>query len=350
MHVANFQEINITRNHPDLSIVMPVYNAIDTIYRSVNSFLGLAEKLLNNYDINCSLYIVDDFSTDRTTQAADDLSQSHNNIFFIKNDQNIGPGLSRNKALELIEDGYVGFLDADDEIINNDYVDSYVKGVSLGADWITFNGWFCSAGVKNSKYDFDRLTDDTEQLSIKCRRGELDGSVIFSIYSLQLIRDNNLNFPGGYYEDIPFAYNAMLLAQKRYISNNFSYKKHSVSTSIVNTISEKHIKGIIDAWLRIDSLLEDYKSLNSQSDQMYGVYGYIANLITSIILSDHSDQFKIKLFSFLFLKIETELDLNKIYNIETKKDKLVEYFQKNFPQKKTTFVSDINFFYKHLFN
>ena len=106
MHVANFQEINITRNHPDLSIVMPVYNAIDTIYRSVNSFLGLAEKLLNNYDINCSLYIVDDFSTDRTTQAADDLSQSHNNIFFIKNDQNIGPGLSRNKALELIEDGY----------------------------------------------------------------------------------------------------------------------------------------------------------------------------------------------------------------------------------------------------
>jgi len=194
------------------------------------------------------------------------------------------------------------------------------------------------------------LTDDTEQLSIKCRRGELDGSVIFSIYSLQLIRDNNLNFPGGYYEDIPFAYNAMLLAKKRYISNNFSYKKHSVSTSIVNTISEKHIKGIIDAWLRIDSLLEDYKSLNSQSDQMYGVYGYIANLITSIILSDHSDQFKIKLFSFLFLKIETELDLNKIYNIETKKDKLVEYFQKNFPQKKTTFVSDINFFYKHLFN
>jgi hypothetical protein len=142
----------------------------------------------------------------------------------------------------------------------------------------------------------------------------------------------------------------MLLAKKRYISNNFSYKKHSVSTSIVNTISEKHIKGIIDAWLRIDSLLEDYKSLNSQSDQMYGVYGYIANLITSIILSDHSDQFKIKLFSFLFLKIETELDLNKIYNIETKKDKLVEYFQKNFPQKKTTFVSDINFFYKHLFN
>ncbi len=65
------------------------------------------------------------------------------------------------------------------------------------------------------------MVDDTEQLSIKCLRGELDGSVIFSIYSSKLIHGNSLTFPSGYYEDISFAYNAMLLAQSRYISQNF---------------------------------------------------------------------------------------------------------------------------------
>lgn len=350
MCVNKDQEINIVNSFTDLSIVMPVYNAIDTIIRSINSFLELSESLLKDHGINSSLYIVDDFSTDGSTQLMDDLTQSHNNIFFIKNESNLGPGLSRNKALELIEGGYVGFLDADDEIIYPEYVDSYVKGVRSGADWITFNGWFCSVGAKSGKYDFDRLTDDTEQLSIKCRRGELDGSVIFTIYSLQLLQENHLIFPGGYYEDIPFAYNAMLLAQNRYISNNFSYKKHNVSTSIVNTISERHISGIIDSWLRIDSILEDYNSLNSEIDRMYGIYGYIADLITSVILSDHSTQYKTELFSFLLYKIETDLEITSGYNIETKKDKLTEYFLEKFPQGKSMFVSNINFFYKNLWN
>ncbi len=351
MNILNFQESDITDNYLELSIIMPVYNAVKTILRSINSFQYLAERLLNNSDLSCKLYIIDDCSNDGTTQIIDDFSQSHNNIVFIKNSKNIGPGLSRNKALQLIEDGYIGFLDADDEIIVDGYIDSYIKGVNSGADWITFNGWFCSNNVKNSKYDFDRLVDDTKQLSIKCLRGELDGSVIFSIYSARLIRSNGLNFPSGYYEDIPFAYNAMLLAQNRYISNNFGYQKHNLSTSIVNTISEKHINGLIDSWLRVDNILKSYKLLDFQSDRLYGLYGYIAGLIRSIILSNFSPQYKMVLFSLLFLRINSELEIHKFsYNVETKKDKLVRYFQQNFPQKKTTFVSDINTFYNHLFN
>jgi glycosyltransferase involved in cell wall biosynthesis len=345
MSVTVFNELDIACNHSDLSIVMPIYNSVNSIQRSVKSFLSLAEKLLNDYDINCSLYIIDDFSTDGSSQAADDLFQSHDNIFLIKNDKNLGPGLARNKALDIIKTGYVGFLDADDEIIANDYADSYVKGINLDADWITFNGWFCHSDIKNSKYDFDRLTDDTEQLSIKCRRGELDGSVIFSIYSLQLIRDNNLNFPGGYYEDIPFAYKAMLIAKKRYISNNYSYKKYNINTSIVNTISRKHIRGLFNAWLRVDIVLEDFKSSNTQTDRLYGIYGYIANLIKSIILSEHSSQYKKELFNFLYIKVEAHQDLlNCEYNISTQKELLVEYFKKNFPKKKTSFLSDIKDF------
>lgn len=335
----------------DLSIVMPVYNAADTISDSVKSFQLMAKKLQKDFSLDCRLYIVDDCSTDKTTQVIDSLSQLSDNIVFIKNNENLGPGLSRNKALDLIEDGYIGFLDADDEIIADDYIDSYIKGVDLGADWITFNGWFCSENVQNSKYDFERLIDDTKQLSIRCLKGELDGSVIFSIYSSRLIHGNNLRFPSGYYEDIPFSYSAMLLAENRYISDNFSYKKHNVSTSIVNTVSEKHIKGMVDAWVKVDHILKDYKLSNFQSDRIYGLYGYIASAISSIILNDHAFQYKAELFNLLSTEIESKIVIDRSdYNVETKKDKLVEFFLDNFSKRKSSFVSDIDFFYNRLFS
>jgi len=46
----------------DLSIIMPVYNAINTISRSIESFL----KLNQLCELNCKLYVIDDFSNDGT--------------------------------------------------------------------------------------------------------------------------------------------------------------------------------------------------------------------------------------------------------------------------------------------
>jgi len=349
MRASYFKETNVTDSCFDLSIIMPVYNAVETVSRSINSFQDLAKKLSNNIDLTCKLYIIDDGSDDGTTKLIKYFSQTYKNIVFISNDENIGPGLSRNKALELIEDGYIGFLDADDEIIVDGYMDSYIKGISLEADWITFNGWFCKKNSKIKKYDFDRLVDDTEQLSIKCLRGELDGSVIFSIYSSTLIHGNSLTFPSGYYEDISFAYNAMLLAQSRCISQNFGYQKYSISTSIVNTISEKHIEGLMDSWLRVDSILNSYELSDFQHDRIYGLYGCIASLVRSIVLSDYSCQDKMKLFNLLYLRLDSEFEIqNTNYKMKTNKDKLVGFFYQNFLQSKITFVADISSFYNHL--
>jgi len=334
-----------------LSIIMPVYNARNTISRSVSSFLLLSEKLLHDHNIKSNLYIIDDCSTDNTAQLARDFAQMHYHISLIENRENLGPGLSRNKALSLVESEYVGFLDADDEIIADAYIDSYLQGVKLGADWITFNGWFCSNFAKKEKYDFDRLIDDDDILSSRCRRGELDGSVIFSIYSSKMITCNNLRFPSGYYEDISFAYRAMLISQKRCISDKFSYKKHSVDTSIVNTVSERHVNGLIDAWLRVDSMLGDCQTPTCQYDRVYGVYGYVANLISSIVLSDNSAQYKMQLFSLLFERVVFGLKLQEFnYIAKTKKDKLVAYFMGSFVKRKSTFVVDMDSFYRRLFD
>jgi len=334
-----------------LSVIMPVYNAQDTVSRSVDSFLRLSEALLHHHRLQSHLYIVDDCSTDDTVQVINQIHQLHDQITLIKNNENLGPGLSRNEALSLVKSGYVGFLDADDEILPEGYIDAYIEGIKRGSDWITFNGWFCDSDSKKSKYDFDRLTDNTQQLATRCRKGELDGSVIFTIYSSKLLCDNKLQFPTGYFEDISFAYRALLEAETRYIIDVPGYRKHSTSTSIVNTISEKHINGLIDAWLRVDAILEKYDSPDFQYDRTYGLYGYVANLVTSIILSGHPGQDKERFFSLLFSRVGPELEYqSNDYPIKTKKDKLTNYFLENFSSRKGQFVPIISTFYKDLFN
>ena len=106
----------------------------------------------------------------------------------------------------------MAFLDADDEIIPENYYATIKDGVDNGADWITFNGWTEKNNIYHEKYDFQRIEDDTSILISKCLRSELDGSVIFNIYSINLVERLNLRFPKGIYEDIPFAYHAMVAA------------------------------------------------------------------------------------------------------------------------------------------
>jgi poly(ribitol-phosphate) beta-N-acetylglucosaminyltransferase len=336
-----------------LAIIMPVYNAVKTISRSVQSFQILKEKLPRNLAIECKLFIIDDCSNDGTSKKINELILLQKDIVVITNSSNLGPGPSRNKAIKKINNGYIGFLDADDEILPDKYIDSFIKGVDLNSDLITFNGWFYGDNFKRSKYDFDRLVDNTEKLALNCLRGELDGSVIFSIYSLELIKVNNLTFAEGYYEDIPFSYSALLLAKKRYISKNFSYKKHNISSSIVNNISEAHIDGLINSWIKVDRNLFNLKLvdyIDSKNDRIYGLYGYIASLIKSIIIKKNSDKSKFKLFYYLYQKIKHEVSIENFeYNVTTKKDMLVSYFFENFSDTNNTFINDITIYYNNLY-
>ncbi len=312
-----------------ISIVIPVYNAAETILRSVASFQGLSKE-----GVDCDLWIVDDCSTDGSFDLIEGVAKSSENIRAIRNKKNLGPGLSRNRALEEILSGYIGFLDSDDEIIPGHYAKSLAAGHAIGADFITFSGWTKRGKIVHRKYDFDRIVDDTVQLTSKCVRGELDGSVIFSIYSAELIHENKLRFPPGYYEDIPFAYAAMLLANKRHISHEYSYQKNDRKNSIVNTISKAHIDGLLASCVAVRRNTILYGLANYadfESDFIFGAHGYLAHAITSILLNGASDDEKVSLLSY---QHECMLNSAEFEDMQlrstTKKDKLVEHYYKNF--------------------
>ncbi len=88
-----------------VSIVMPSYNTASYIEETIKS-------VLNQTYENWELIIVDDCSTDKTDEILATLTD--NRIRVLKNDNNSGAAISRNRALREAKGQWIAFLDSDD--------------------------------------------------------------------------------------------------------------------------------------------------------------------------------------------------------------------------------------------
>lgn len=99
---------------PDLTIVVPVYNAAASIEELVSRCLSLGE-------LATEVLLVDDSSTDGSTELVRDLALRHQNVSARYHEVNRGAGVSRNQAFEDARGRYTLFFDADD-VLHGDAV------------------------------------------------------------------------------------------------------------------------------------------------------------------------------------------------------------------------------------
>lgn len=94
-----------------VSVVIPVYNASSFLSRTLDSIIHQSHPI-------DELIIVNDCSNDNTCQIIKDYINLIDNINFkfelINNETNLGPGISRNKGIELAKNSIIAFCDADD--------------------------------------------------------------------------------------------------------------------------------------------------------------------------------------------------------------------------------------------
>ena len=107
-----------------ISIVMPAYNAEDTIQSAINSVLNQKLK-------DWELLVVDDGSIDGTKSVVKGFTDSR--IIYISQ-SNSGPGTARNRGIEESEGEYIVFMDSDD-IIHPCYLEVLLNNVQeMNAD------------------------------------------------------------------------------------------------------------------------------------------------------------------------------------------------------------------------
>lgn len=97
----------MTSNSSLVSVLMPVFNGIETIELAIKSLL------LQTYE-NWELIIVNDGSTDGTKLYLDNLILTDARFKVIHLAKNMGRGYARNQCLENAKGEFVAFLDSDD--------------------------------------------------------------------------------------------------------------------------------------------------------------------------------------------------------------------------------------------
>ncbi|MGP5191816.1 glycosyltransferase [Vreelandella alkaliphila] len=98
---------NVIKDGPLVSIIMPAFNAEDVIGHSI-------ESLLNQTWWNIEIIVVDDCSQDKTLDIIRSYALKDPRVKVLSNSINMGPYVSKNRALSLVEGEYITGHDADD--------------------------------------------------------------------------------------------------------------------------------------------------------------------------------------------------------------------------------------------
>jgi glycosyltransferase involved in cell wall biosynthesis/CDP-glycerol glycerophosphotransferase (TagB/SpsB family) len=91
-----------------VSVIIPIYNSESYLEETIESVLGQDLK-------GIEIILIDDGSTDKSIDICNSYANKHNNIKVISQ-KNLGPGVARNKGVEVAKGEYVTFLDSDDLI------------------------------------------------------------------------------------------------------------------------------------------------------------------------------------------------------------------------------------------
>jgi succinoglycan biosynthesis protein ExoO len=116
------------------SFVIPCYNAERTIQRTLLS-------ALNSSVTEIELIVVDDASTDRSTEIVDHVASRHDRVRLIRQSVNRGPSSCRNVGIEHARGWWLSILDADDWVAPErlETLVGYAEAAKL--DLIADNQW-----------------------------------------------------------------------------------------------------------------------------------------------------------------------------------------------------------------
>ena len=108
-----------------ISVIVPVYNAEETLRKCVNSIL---EQTYTNIEI----ILVDDGSDDSSPIVCDEFSSIDSRVKVIHQD-NLGPSHARNNGIKASTGNYIVFIDSDDYVASN-YLETLFETVKKYGD------------------------------------------------------------------------------------------------------------------------------------------------------------------------------------------------------------------------
>ena len=175
-----------------ISVIVPVYNTGPMLERCIKSLLKQSMKEIE-------IILVDDGSNDDSPKICDRFAEKDKRVKVIHK-KNEGVSIARNTGISAAKGAYIGFVDSDDWIDDNMYINLYSKAMETEADIV-----MCDATTvyDDGKTEQDTITqiknstmiskiDITPELLL-----ELAGAAWRCVYRTELIKSNSIEFPDG---------------------------------------------------------------------------------------------------------------------------------------------------------
>lgn len=226
-----------------IDVIVPAFNAENTIERCLNS-------LLNQKYENLRVIIIDDGSNDNTNSIVSEICKKSNGKVLLVTQQNAGVSVARNKGLEISNADFIGFVDADDYVSEDMYLEM-IKVVDDETDLVTC-GYFKVYEdknkipvIQNQKYNNTNIYRDNNLLI------SVTNYVWDKLFRNEIIKKSDSIFPVGYgfAEDAVFLYKFQMYSRKhKSIPKAFYYYGILSSGATTSKCSNK--------WLDIPKSLE----------------------------------------------------------------------------------------------
>ncbi|AZN77302.1 hypothetical protein CXB72_09325 [Lactobacillus acidophilus] len=305
---------------PNISIIIPVYNAEKTIKRCIESLLKQTYKYFQ-------IIIVDDGSIDKTAEILKEY-KSINNIIIIKQ-PNRGPSIARNKGLKYADTKYVAFVDADD-YVEDDFLSILLNGYcykNIDLSVIGYNELDENNNLIDKSIYTKRIMNSSDYIAYTFKSNGPKGYMWNKLWKKDIIKRFDIKFNANISmaEDLLFCIEYLVHVNKIYISNSNSYNymqsayslSNGISLKIKDNHSKKRFSDYIFSLKEILSIIPK-DNVNGETEAKIELCNVTINFLRWLNLYDKEDINLKKELRKEILKLEKIFIRNKEVRLKTK--------------------------------
>ena len=178
--------------NPKASIIIPVYNAEETLRKCV-------ESIVLGKEPDIEVILCEDCSRDNSWEICLQLATEYNTVRCIRNDENRGVSYTRNQGLNLANAEYILFVDSDDWVAE-DYVYELISCAKNNPGSFIVCGYHFIDIINNTNHDYLWSCNDDNGSSLVCNNLiDLEDKVLLKqlwnkVFLNEIIKANDIKF------------------------------------------------------------------------------------------------------------------------------------------------------------
>lgn len=281
-----------------ISVVIPVYNAENTLKRAIGSIL--TQNWNGNFEEDIEIILIDDNSSDNSLNIIKEFSNSYSNIHYYSFDNNSGfGGRGRNKGISIAKGEFIVLLDNDDEYLQDAlqiFYDTIIKTESE----IVFANYETDALMNQKRlycpkgYNQNRTINPIENQQIfDIVSTQCSVAPWAKIYRKSFIENNNIKFrEDSQFDDADFFMQCVLSCKQiTILPRNYVYMYYTYDDSQVRIHDKHHF----DVRIRTMKDIDQFVKSKGYSNYLFDKY----NIMELFLIISNSKESKKDTF-FMF--------------------------------------------------